>query len=299
MVELDHVMCTRDPDGEEADAIRDRMERPWYAMSPDEEALVRGLSQDLYTIGTARPAPNRDDAAASDELAEALNRGNWVKALDLLRREEALLPQADVAALRGVCWSCLGEHSAALAFIDEAFRLAPSDSQFLALRWEALVRAQCTADASRDAEEKLSGESLADSYAHFKAADVLMLHATQSPDSESHRLYELARQAVNRGLERLPPEPLDAELQRVRINAYLNLAFSYDQLGDPSKAIEAYDRALTLDPTHADALMLRAMLLQSVNPQAARADVRRCFGVRLASQLAELPVANMMTAVGS
>jgi hypothetical protein len=104
---------------------------------------------------------------------------------------------------------------------------------------------------------------------------------------------------VHAGLHRLPPEPLDTELQGARINAHVNQAFSYDQLGDSKRAIKACDDALMLDPAHPDALMLRALLTQPVDPQSARNDARRGFGGRLASQLSELPLSGVMSGVGS
>jgi tetratricopeptide (TPR) repeat protein len=299
MVELDHVMRTQDPDGNEADAVRDRMERPWYAMSAQEEQLVRGLSQDLYTIGTTRIAPNRDVIEVTDELAEALNKGNWVASLELLRREETRLPPGDVAAMRGVCWGSLNEHSAALVFIDEALRLAPDNAQFLVLRWTELIRDKRTSDAARDATARLSANSLTDSYTLFKAADVIVLYASLGPESEARRLYELAVGAVHEGLTRLPAEPLAGDLQFARIDAYLDLALSQAQLGHVEDAIEACDDVLHLDPARGDALMLRALLTQPVNPEAAKADVRRGFGVGLASRLAELPLTAVMTGASS
>src|ERR1017187_4762669 len=42
-------------ESEEADAIREQMEGPWYAMTPQERELMRGLSADLYSVVDGGP----------------------------------------------------------------------------------------------------------------------------------------------------------------------------------------------------------------------------------------------------
>jgi hypothetical protein len=46
--ELHALFAQGKEESEEADAIREQMEEPWYAMTPQEQERMRGLSADLY-----------------------------------------------------------------------------------------------------------------------------------------------------------------------------------------------------------------------------------------------------------
>jgi hypothetical protein len=134
MVDLHRAMSTGDPDGPEADAIRDRMDQPWYQMTCDEQDLVRGLSQDLYTIGMDRTITGQLAIDVEAELREALSGRTPKVVLELLRKKESYLLPDQVAALRGVCWDRLGCQEAAATFFEEAVRLAPEHPLYLALQ---------------------------------------------------------------------------------------------------------------------------------------------------------------------
>ena len=66
-----HRLIAEDNDGDEADALREDMDAPWYALSEEEIARIRGLSADLYTLDETPAAPtHQDDAAAKTLSAE-------------------------------------------------------------------------------------------------------------------------------------------------------------------------------------------------------------------------------------
>lgn len=105
----------------EAHAVRAAMERPWYAMTDDEQRRVEQLSADLYTLGErsteARPAKDVCDAFARAQIAE-----DWDAVLALLLEHPGLAPPAERAALRGRAWAALGAPEAAAEFDDDAKR---------------------------------------------------------------------------------------------------------------------------------------------------------------------------------
>lgn len=123
MVRLHYAMTNGDPDGPEADAIRDCMESPWYAMTASEQELVGGLSEDLYTIGSDRPCVGDDLGAINSQLAESLAAQSIDEGIVFLRQHQLELPSEQVAALRGMFWARLRQPEAARAFFEEAARI--------------------------------------------------------------------------------------------------------------------------------------------------------------------------------
>ena len=59
------------------------------------------------------------------EMSDARDAGDYVKALDLARRNEAYLDSAVVANFRGRVWSEAGEKEIAMEFFNRATQLAP------------------------------------------------------------------------------------------------------------------------------------------------------------------------------
>src|SRR5688572_7176089 len=68
-------------DSDEADAVRDRMDRPWAMMPPPEQELTRFLSADLYDLAAVprqHEAPRTPaQSAALTAIANASRNGNY------------------------------------------------------------------------------------------------------------------------------------------------------------------------------------------------------------------------------
>ena len=87
--ELHQLLAAGKDDSPEADAIRDATDGPWEALSEVERNRVRHLSEDLYSLVEPPPAPQPMNPQAQAKLLEAFEarqRGEWDRALDLLRR---------------------------------------------------------------------------------------------------------------------------------------------------------------------------------------------------------------------
>ena len=78
----------------EADAVRDAMDLPWESLTELEKKRASGLSEDLYSISE----PASDDAremnpqaqSKLNEIDKAEQRGQWDKALEIIRRWECI-----------------------------------------------------------------------------------------------------------------------------------------------------------------------------------------------------------------
>src|SRR5450631_2468452 len=91
--ELHALFVQGKDESEEADAIREQMEEPWYAMTPQEQERMRGLSADLYTVaegGPPRVAMTAHQLQAwqmeAKQVIEQSNRGDVDALLALLRK---------------------------------------------------------------------------------------------------------------------------------------------------------------------------------------------------------------------
>src|SRR4051812_5283432 len=99
-------------DSPEADAVRDGMDEPGYALSEAERQRVNGLSEDLYSLSdppAPAPEPNPQATRKLMEAAEARSAGDWDRALELLRRWGRYLEPAELSFQRGCVWKEAGD----------------------------------------------------------------------------------------------------------------------------------------------------------------------------------------------
>src|SRR5437870_4028437 len=115
-----HQLCVAgNEDSPEADAIRDATDGPWEALSEVERERVGNLSEDLYSLVEPPPAPQPMNPQAEAKLSEAFEarqRGEWDRALELLRRWAAFLAPDVVSFFRGRIWLDAGDTETAVLF---------------------------------------------------------------------------------------------------------------------------------------------------------------------------------------
>ena len=105
-----------------ADAVRDATDGPWNALSEVERERADGLSEDLYSISDPSvngPGETNPQALAGwNDANEARERGEWDRALALLRRWGKDLPPAIVSRLRGSIWREAGDPETSALFYE-------------------------------------------------------------------------------------------------------------------------------------------------------------------------------------
>ena len=117
-------------DSPEAEALADRMDAPWYAMTADEQRRMRGLSADLYALqegGPKRIEMSSDQLAAWQRSAKEAKRQSAsfeVDAALVFFREPipSTLPRHIIPFLQAKCWEKLGDLDTAVVFMREAER---------------------------------------------------------------------------------------------------------------------------------------------------------------------------------
>jgi hypothetical protein len=114
----------------EGEALRDRLDGPGSRLSTDEVASVNGISADFYSLvapPTGPTAPQTDEVRADLRSAlEARDRGDFGRALELLRRRAPSVNPAVLSYVRGTIWGEAGEDQIAVQFFRRAAQLGLS-----------------------------------------------------------------------------------------------------------------------------------------------------------------------------
>jgi hypothetical protein len=134
-----HLLFLQGKDqSKEADAIRDDMETPWYAMTPADQERIGGLSEDLYALaegGLPRVAMSEQQIQAwKKELEECKERylqGDIDAWLAFWRKPRPThfpppegIPLSVIRFFQSQCWDKLNDSETAALFRKAAENLA-------------------------------------------------------------------------------------------------------------------------------------------------------------------------------
>jgi tetratricopeptide (TPR) repeat protein len=267
-----------------ADALRESMGQPWERLSAVERERVAGLSKDLYTI-TDPPAVGQEpmNPHAQGKLGEAYEareKGEWDRALELLRRWGKYLPAPLLSYLRARIWEEAGDRSVAVVFFEHACQLDSQNENFRAtylnvLKWTDPERARAIAEPIlNESQEHIPNLVI-------QAVEVLYGVATSISEHDAAPIYRrlisiliplLARTKDEEGLE----HPTQVSM------ILLLLATFHRWLGEIPQAYDYYSRALVLEPWNDALLIARGIIVYGTNPSAI-ADFEQA--IRLNSQI--------------
>jgi hypothetical protein len=129
LVELHRLIKEGKDDSPEAESVRDALDAPLKALSPNEKERAQWLSEDLYSVSEP-PAASRQkemDPQAQLHLVEAIEakrREEWDRALKLLRKLREHIAPDLLSYLRGGCWQGAGHPEVAAVFFEHAWESA-------------------------------------------------------------------------------------------------------------------------------------------------------------------------------
>jgi tetratricopeptide (TPR) repeat protein len=258
-------------ESEEADALRESMEEPWGRLSAVERERVAGLSKDLYSVSGPPPsqAPEPTNPQAQSKVGEAYEareRGEWDRALELLRRWGKFVPPPLLSYLRARIWEDAGDKMVAVVFFVHACRLDPQNENFRAmylnaLKWTDSTRARAIAGPILDESEKHIPNLV------IQAAEVFYGEATSVSEHDAAPIYRrligiltplLSRTKDDEGLEH--PTQVSMILRL--------LATCHRWLGETREAYDYYSRAIILEPWNDALFTARGMIVYGTNPSA-------------------------------
>jgi tetratricopeptide (TPR) repeat protein len=255
----------------EADAIRDATDGPWEALSEAERKRLIGLSEDLYSISEpSAEGPQVMNPQAQARLivaVEARTRGEWDRALELLRRWGKHVSPALVSYLRGSIWWDAGDPSTAVLFYKHAVQLDPQNGNYLAIFLHVLDRVD-PGEAQRRAEGIIQNSEDNPPEAVVRAASVMLMASLTTPEAEEMPMFRRLIPVLERAVSRIA-EGDEGGIDRSAYCMAVDLLGScHEFLGDSQQAIENYTRGLQADP-HNDALLVaRGILLYGSSPRA-------------------------------
>jgi tetratricopeptide (TPR) repeat protein len=257
-------------DSPEAGAIRDATDGPWEALSEVERNRVRNLSEDLYSLVEPPPAvqPMNPQAQAKlNEAFEAKQRGEWDRALDLLRRWRAYIDPALVSYLRGSIWLEAGDPWTAALFYEHAFKLQPDNENYQAMFLYALNIADPTA-AKKFAEDILREYKKFLPAAVARAADITFMSARTMSETEANQVFERLEPILKDTLSRIEQKDPNEVDRSTYVTLLALLGFGYEFLGKTQAALELYSRGLQVEPDNDALLVARGILLYGTSTRA-------------------------------
>jgi tetratricopeptide (TPR) repeat protein len=237
---------------------------------------LNALSADFYTltgpplqVQANLPPGFREDRRA---VVDARESGDFVRALNLVRKIEPYLDPALAAYWRGSIWARAGETDIALAFFKRAEELAPQNGGYAYVWLDTLSRTN-SGEALAIAEGLIHQPKDRPAELILKAAELVFSARRQMTDSEavevSRRLIPVFEDIVFRlGIsgERL-----------LLVSAIGLLGISNMEIGDFIAAQQWFDRGLQLFPHNPVLLTLRGIQFYESDPERSRQDFQQAI----------------------
>jgi tetratricopeptide (TPR) repeat protein len=268
--ELHQLAVVGNEDSPEADAVRDATDGPWEALTEVERERVGSLSEDLYSLVEPPPAaqPMTPEAQANlNEAIEATQRGEWDRALEMLRRLKTFLSPDGLSFFRGKIWLEAGDPETAVLFLEHACRLRPENGSYLTLFLDALEKVNPGAARARAREILLNSEKTSP-VAVVRAANIVLDASRSLPQAEATQQYRQLVPVIDRAVARMEADT-EAGVDRWHYGiAVLLLSFCHESLRNTKAAVDSLARGLQLDPDNPDFLGTRGVLQYGSSPRA-------------------------------
>ncbi len=276
LLQLDALMAEGKGDSPEADAVREQMDEPWYAMTEQEQQRVRGLSEDLFSLA---------EGGAKSVAMSAAEKQQWVReaqtSLRVAEDPDAALaflrwpfpvggPAFTIPFLQSRCWESLGDLEVALRFMREAERLSPAQSVCVLILLDKLGRKE---DAEAYANRIIDNpKSRPDDL--YLAAAPLLEPTRHMADAQAKPILERIVPVLQRALDAVrrisgnqlgipkPAQRMDGnqlDIPDVDLSITFMLGLCYERLGKELYALQLYDEALAHYQDHGDLLAARGV----------------------------------------
>ncbi len=249
-------------DSDEADAVRDTMDAPWYRLSVSEEKLARILSADLYSLTDPPHDVEPMNSQAQDKLKNAValaELGDGAGSLALLRRWGRFVDPAILAFVRGWIWSRFGDLATAYLFFRRECELAPEDEQAPLGCLFALAKSDTPA-AVAQAVGCVESSKVHSMAMVSLSVSILYQQGWHAGDKDRMAsLIEAAHAAYSRCANVFPPDPHSTAGGYRKLAASV-LAFLHADRGDRDEALGWFDKAMAIDPFDEELRSFRAQV---------------------------------------
>ncbi len=280
LYELHSAMRESGDESTEAEKIRDRMDEPGSRLSPDEIAVVQGISADFYSVADPLPTAILPRTAEVNVDLVAVRRARDTRdfhlALDVLRRRAAHLEPSAVSFLRGRIWMAAGQPAIAALFLERAAELQPANPSYRSIALEVLSAAD-PQRARQHAGEILRNSEDQPARLVLIACQILYFEARESSDESTRSTLESVVTAIRGAMDRMMISGEDQTLPGLFLHAFALLGQCFELLGDHAGARKWYDEGLRLSPDDPLLLTLRGMQRYGEDSPGAVADFERAI----------------------
>jgi tetratricopeptide (TPR) repeat protein len=278
LIDMHRLIGEGKGDSQEAEALADRMDAPWYAMTAKDQDRMRGLAADLNALREG--APRRVDMSpeqrarwhhAAVEAHARSEFGDVDAVLKFLRQPvPAQLPPKVIPFLQANCWDKLGDLETALVFMKEADRQDPEQALSVLILLQQLERL----DELPEYANRVIANPVSSSLDLYLAAVALMSMTRRMSDSDATPILRRAVNTLKRALSVSLVLPREERENTLDTDAYISqaLGLGLQRLGERKAAIDVYSEAITRHQRNGELLMARGLALYDLDVPSALAD---------------------------
>jgi tetratricopeptide (TPR) repeat protein len=243
-------------DDDEADALREQMVEPWYALSKEERKRMDGLVMDLNELRESRKSSGSKDFNDKQqqeglvkirEVYDLKRAGKFDEALEHLRKWQSVIVPQFVWHFRGSCWNSMDVPEVAVEFYREASRLDPKNEKFAGVYLMVLKKTNFE-EAKKIADGVLAEPEKHDLTLVTYAADVEVASLGDVDGAEAIERSQRSAHILERVMQRLLAGEVVNHGDAVVGMAGMLLSNCYVTIGDVEQAWTLLTFLITVEP---------------------------------------------------
>lgn len=270
-------------ESDEGESVRDEMDRPSEYLTPEEIKSVNGISADLYSLSDGKPwKVQKMSQTAYAEVLEALaakDKGEFAKALDLLRNNQTCFDLTALTYVRGSVMFDAGEFALAADFFSCVKELAPNNGNYTYMWLDALSRSNVV-KASEEAKDILSKATDSSPKLVLKAAEIEFSLTRQLLESQAKQSIQKLIPVFEDIIVRLQTSGEAQENPALLAHSFALLGFCQEHLGEFDLALKSFDQGLSVIPNNDAILAARGILRYATDNSGAIGDFANAIQMR-------------------
>lgn len=274
---LHGLISTGTDENAAGDKLRDQMDVCSEEFTDDEIDSLHGISSDLYSLSEATGPRQPQSEKAQKVLTPAIqaNRsGDYIAALDYLRRIKTMIDPAVLSYMRGRILSDSGVTDVAYKFFKHASEIDPNNDNYAyvvldSLKLSDFSKSQTQSDEILAAVDRYPTKLL------LKAAEIRFSSMRSAAPEKSQTIAAELIPVFEKVIAAFESATLDTP--RFLPMAYALCGFCYQELDDQPAARNCFDQAIRLDSKNDALFTARGILLYSDDTKSAMADFSKAI----------------------
>jgi len=245
-------------DSPEAESVRDSLDLPLAALNRIEKERAQWLSEDLYSVSEPSSAIQKEmNPQAQQQLSEAIEaqlKGEWDRALGLLRRWREYIAPSVLSYIRGSIWLAAGNADIATMFYGHAMENDPDNVNYQAIYLRAL------SESDTDSATNRANQILIDNVKYSPvvvsiAAEIRFNEIETASVADAAQICRDLTRILEKNLIRIENEEGADSVSITRQCSVMLMGFCNEILGNIGAAVSNFSHGLRMNP-RADALLI-------------------------------------------